>query len=86
MSAVSYSKKGFVHHFRSGVHFSERLVKNFIIQGKWIFKSSGKLHRWLLSLHRTPHQSLSFVYGLIVVIIMMTIIIPVFTWALIKSI
>ena len=84
--STSTSKKGFVHHFRSGVHFSERLVKNLIIQGKWIFRSSGKLHRWLLSLHRTPHQSLLFVYGLVVAVVIMIIIIPVFGWAVIKSI
>ena len=86
MSTTSSSKKGFVHYFRAGIHFSERLVKNLIIQGKWIFKSSGRLHRWLLSLHRAPHQSLPFVYGLVVALVMMIIIVPVFGWAIIKSI
>lgn len=86
MSSDSSKSKGFVHYFRAGINFSERLVKNFIIQGKWIFKSSRNLHRWLLSLHSTPHQSLPFVYGFVVIIVMMILIIPVFMWALIKSI
>ncbi|MEI8270651.1 MAG: hypothetical protein WCG45_04730 [bacterium] len=80
------TKKGFVHHFRAGVHFSERLVKNLIIQIKWIFSFRRKLHRKLLSFHSTPHQSLHFVYGLFVGMIIMIIIIPVFGWAFIKSI
>ena len=82
----SGSSKGFVYYFRAGIHFSERLVKNLIIQGKWIFKSSEKLHRRLLSLHMAPHQSLPFVYGLVVALVMIIIIVPVFGWAIIKSI
>ena len=82
----SNSPKGFVHYFRAGIRFSERLIKNIFIQIKWIFKASRNLHRKLLSLHTTPHQSLPFVYGLVVALVMMILIIPVFMWALIKSI
>jgi hypothetical protein len=83
---MSTKSKGFVHYFRAGIHFSERLFKNLVIQGKWIFKSSGKIHRWLLSFHSTPHESLTYIYGLVVVVIMMIIIMPVLGWAIIKSI
>lgn len=86
MSTSSSKSKGFVHYFRAGVRFSERLIKNIFIQIGWIIKTSGKLHRWLLSLHTTPHESLPFVYGFVVVVIMMIIIIPVLGWAFIKSI
>ena len=86
MSSNSISSKGFIHYFRSGVKFSERLVKNLFIQIKWIFKTSKKLHGKLLSLHTSPHSSLHFIYGFLVVVIMMILIFPVFLWALIKSI
>lgn len=86
MSSNTNSSKGFVHYFRAGIKFSERLVKNLFIQIKWIFKASRDLHRKLLSLHTTPHQSLPFVYGFVVIIVMVILIIPVFMWALIKSI
>lgn len=86
MSSKTNSSKGFVHYFRAGIRFSERLIKNIFIQIKWIFKASKDLHRKLLSLHTTPHQSLPFVYGFVVIIVMMILIIPVFMWALIKSI
>ncbi len=86
MSSSSSKSKGFVHYFRTGVRFSERLTKNLITQLKWIYKTSRNLHRKLLLLHSVPHQSLPFVYGLVVVVIMAVVIIPVFVWALIKSI
>lgn len=82
----SEKSKGFIHYFRAGVKFSERLVKNLIIQIKWIWRTSKKLHGWLLSLHTTPHPSLPFVYGVVVAFITAIISIPIFLWAVIKSI
>jgi hypothetical protein len=83
----SEPKKGFIHYFRAGVKFSERFVKNLIIQIKWIWETSKKLHGWLLSLHPIPrHYSLPWVYGVVVAFCMMIITIPIFIWAMIKSI
>lgn len=94
MSASSSKKgssKGFTHYFRYGVGFIERLIKNIIIQTKWVWKQSVWMFGKFTNLHTrhlgyAPHNGTKCVFGLVISIIGFFFFFLLCFWSVIKSI